>query len=163
MQASVDVTTPSEREIKVTRVFSAPAKLVFDCHTKPEYVQRWLLGPPGWSMPICEIDLKVGGSYRYVWRNDDNGTEFGTRGKFLEIAAPKRIVHTESMDGMAGEALCTLMLVESGGRTTLSITMMFPSKEARDQALQTGMTDGMAMSYDRLQAFMNEKGSAATM
>ena len=95
MQASVDVTTPSEREIKVTRVFGAPAKLVFDCHTKPEYVQRWLLGPPGWSMPICEIDLKVGGSYRYVWRNDDNGVGVRHPRQVSGIAAPNRIVHTE--------------------------------------------------------------------
>ncbi|SDR55221.1 Uncharacterized conserved protein YndB, AHSA1/START domain [Rhizobiales bacterium GAS113] len=157
MPATVDVTTPSEREIKVTRVFDAPARLVFDFHTKAEHVQKWLLGPPVWSMPVCEIDLRVGGRYHYVWRNAGNGAEFGARGEYREIAAPTRIVHSESMDGAEGEALCTLTFVESGGRTTLSTTMLFSSKEARDQALQSGMTDGMSMSYDRLEAVMNEK------
>jgi uncharacterized protein YndB with AHSA1/START domain len=157
VQASVEVTTPSDREVTVTRTFAAPARLVFDCHTKPEYVQRWLLGPPGWSMPVCEIDLKVGGSYRYVWRNDDSGAEFGMRGTFMEISAPERIVHTESMDGAEGEALCTSTFVEREGQTTLSVTIRFASKEMRDHVLQTGMTDGMAASYDRLEELMNKK------
>src|SRR5258705_3667249 len=130
---SVDVTTPSASEIKVTRVFNAPAKLVFDCHTKAKLVQRWLLGPPGWSMPVCEIDLKVGGSYRYVWRNDSSGAEFGTRGKFLEIDAPGRIVHSETMDGMECEAIATMTLVEIGGGTTLTMLLRFPTPTTRDQ------------------------------
>ncbi len=157
MQRSVDVTTPSEREIKVTRIFDAPARLVFDCHTKAELVRRWLLGPPGWTMPVCEIDLNIGGTYRYVWRSDGDGAEFGVRGEFREIAAPERLVHSENMDGTEGEALCTLTFVENGGRTTLSTTMLFTSKEARDQALESGMTDGMAVSYDRLETLMTEK------
>jgi len=163
---TVDVTTPSDREIKVTRTFEAPARLVFDFHTKAEHVQRWMLGPPGWSMPICEIDLRVGGAYRHVWRSDENGAEFGFRGTYRETSAPTRLVHTERMDPLpAGEntanpdeeALCTLTFVEHGGRTTLTTTMLFSSPEARDQALQSGMTDGMSISYDRLEALMNEK------
>ena|ERR1700736_540999 len=157
MPATVDVTTPSDREIQVTRTFDAPAQLIFDFHTKPEHVQKWLLGPPGWSMPVCDIDLTVGGRYRYVWRNDDNGAEFGTHGEFREIAAPRRLVHSESMDGTEGEALCTLTFAESGGRTTLSTTMRFPTSEARDRALQSGMTDGMSVSYERLETVLNEK------
>jgi uncharacterized protein YndB with AHSA1/START domain len=153
---SVDVTTPSTCEIKVTRVFNAPAKLVFDCHVKPRLVQRWLLGPPGWSMPICEIDPKVGGNFRYVWRNDSSGAEFGTRGKFLEIDEPERIVHSESMDGAECEAICTLTLVENSGRTTLTMLMRFPTQATRDQALQSGMSDGMSASYNRLDEVMNE-------
>lgn len=156
---SVEVTTPSACEIKVTRVFNAPAKLVYECHTKPALVQRWMLGPPGWQMPICEIDPKVGGTYRYVWRNDSDGTEFGFRGTFLEIDAPTRIVHSERMDGApeeAGEAICTLTLEESGGRTTLTQVMRFISQEVRDGALQSGMADGMGMSYDRLDQVMKE-------
>ena len=156
MSASVEVTTPSAREIKVARVFEAPAKLVFDFHTKAEHVQKWMLGPDGWSMPICEIDLRVGGAYRYVWRSEENGAEFGFRGEYREIAAPTRLVHTERMEGAEGEALCTLAFVEKDGRTTLTTIMRFPSQEIRDQALQTGMTDGMAISYDRLAALMNE-------
>ena len=138
MPATVVVTTPSDREICVTRTFDAPAQLIFDYHTKAEHVQKWLLGPPGWSMPVCEIDLRVGGRYRYVWRSDENGTEFGVRGEYREIAAPERIVHTETMDGMDGEVLCTQTLVESGARTTMSLTMVFASKEARDGALESG-------------------------
>jgi uncharacterized protein YndB with AHSA1/START domain len=156
MPAPVDVTTPSPREITVTRTFEAPARRVFDCHTQPDYVRRWLLGPPGWNMPVCEIDLRVGGSYRYVWRSDADGTEFGVRGIYREIVAPTRLVHTESMDGMEGEALCTSTFVESGGRTIYSITMLFDSEAARDRALASGMTDGMAQSYDRLEELMME-------
>jgi uncharacterized protein YndB with AHSA1/START domain len=153
---SVDVTTPSELEITVSRVFAAPAKLVFDFHTRAEHVQKWLLGPPGWSMPVCEIDLRAGGAYRYVWRNDKSGAEFGTRGEYREVIVPERLVHTERMDGADGEALCTLTFVESAGRTTLTTLMRFPTKETRDQALQSGMTDGMSMSYDRMEAAMSE-------
>jgi uncharacterized protein YndB with AHSA1/START domain len=142
--------TPSDREIAMTRVFDAPRALVFEALTQPELVQRWLLGPPGWSMPLCEIDLKVGGAYRYVWRNDEKGKGFGTGGVFREILTPERLVHTERMDGAPGEALNTVTLVEQDGRTTLTQTMLFDSKEARDGALQSGMEKGVAVSYDRL-------------
>ncbi len=155
MPSGVAVTTPSEREITVTRTFDAPVQLLFDFHTKPERVRRWLLGPPGWSMPTCEIDLRVGGRYRYLWRNDESGHEFGVQGQFREIAAPARIVHTEAMDGRPGEALCTLSFTASGRGTTLELTMRFLSKEERDAALESGMTDGMSASYDRLQEQLN--------
>jgi uncharacterized protein YndB with AHSA1/START domain len=158
MAHTIDVTTPSDREIRVTRVFDAPRSLVFDCHTQPELVRRWLTGPPGWTMPVCEIDLRVGGQYRYVWRNDADGSEFGFVGEYREVASPHRIVHTERFDGtdggQAGDALCTLVLTEEGGRTTLTQTMRFPTPESRDQALQSGMTDGMGASYDRLEELM---------
>jgi uncharacterized protein YndB with AHSA1/START domain len=151
MPSRLEVTTPSEREIRVSRVFDAPPQLVFDCHTKPEYVKKWLLGPPGWSMPICEIDLRIGGRYRYVWRNDSDGSEFGVQGEFREIAAPNRLVHTESMDGTPGESLCTSTFENSGEQTRYTLTMLFESKEARDGALASGMTEGMSMSYDRME------------
>ena len=150
MPSGIVVTTPSEREIRVTRSFAAPARLVFDFHTKPEHLKKWLLGPPGWSMPVCEIDLRAGGRYRYLWRSDENGREFGVQGQFREVSAPTRIVHTESMDGRPGEALCTLELSESANQTELTLTMQFASKEERDAALESGMTDGMSVSYDRL-------------
>jgi uncharacterized protein YndB with AHSA1/START domain len=102
------VTTPSEREIAMTRVFDAPRKLVFEAFTRPELITRWLLGPPGWTMVVCEIDLRVGGAYRYVWRKD-NGTEMGMGGVFREIVAPERIVQTEKFDNpwYEGEAIST--------------------------------------------------------
>jgi uncharacterized protein YndB with AHSA1/START domain len=147
---NLQVTTPSDREIAMTRVFDAPRALVFEALTTPELVQRWLLGPPGWTMPHCQIDLKVGGTYRYVWRNDEKGKEFGTGGVFREIHPPARLVHTERMDGAPGEALNTVTLVEQDGRTTLTQTMLFDSRENRDATLQSGMEKGVAISYDRL-------------
>jgi uncharacterized protein YndB with AHSA1/START domain len=157
MPKPVEVTTPSDREITVVRVFEAPREFIWDCHTKPELVQRWMLGPPGWSMPVCEIDLRVGGKYRYVWRQDSDGHEFGSHGVHREVVAPERLVTTESMDGFDGESVNTLELVENGGRTTLTINMCFPSKTHRDGALQSGMSDGMAMGFDRLESLLEEQ------
>jgi uncharacterized protein YndB with AHSA1/START domain len=146
------VTMPSDREIAMTRVFDAPRTLVFDAHTKPELVKRWLLGPPGWTMPVCEIDLRVGGKYRYVWRRDTDGTQMGMGGVYREVVAPERIVNTERFDEAwyAGEAFNTLVLVERGGRTTLTQTMRYESREARDAVLKSEMESGVAASYDRL-------------
>ena len=149
---ALKVTTPSDREIAMTRVFDAPRRLVFDACTKPELVKRWLLGPPGWSMPVCEIDLRVGGKYRYVWRHDAKGTEMGMGGVYREIVAPERLVSTEQFDEAwyPGEAVGTLVLVERGGRTTVTQTMRYQSREARDRVLKSGMEKGVAASYDRL-------------
>jgi uncharacterized protein YndB with AHSA1/START domain len=157
MPRSLAVTTPSPTEIRVVRSFDAPARLIFDCHTKADLVRRWLTGTEGWSMPVCEIDLRVGGAFRYVWRNDQSGFEFGARGIWKEIVAPTRLVHTEHMDGFEGELLCTYSVTEESGRTTLTVTMQFVSEAARDGALATGMTDGMRQCYDRLDDLMKEK------
>ena len=136
----------------MTRVFDAPRELVFDAHTKPELVKRWLLGPDGWSMPVCEIDLRVGGAYRWVWRRDSNGTEMGMSGVYREIVRPERIVSTEKFDDAwyPGEAVNTLVLIERGGKTTLMQTGLYESREARDSVLKSGMEKGVAVSYDRL-------------
>lgn len=148
---TLQVTTPTEREIVMTRVFDAPRRLVFDALTKPELVRRWLLGPPGWSMPVCDIDLRVGGTYRYVWRNE-HGTEMGMGGVFREIVPPERLVATEAFDESwyPGEALDTTVLVEQGGRTTLTLTVLYESREARDAVIQSDMERGVKASYDRL-------------
>jgi uncharacterized protein YndB with AHSA1/START domain len=157
------VTTPSDREIAMTRVFDAPRHLVFEALTKPELLRRWLLGPPGWTMPGCQIDLKVGGAYRYTWRNDENGKEFGTGGVYREILPPERIVNTETMDGQPGEAMVTTSLTEHAGRTTLTLTMLFDSKEIRDGALQSGMEKGVAISYDRLEEMLAASGKGTNV
>ena len=152
MNNTLKITTPSDQEIVMTRVFDAPRDLVFEALTKPELVKRWLLGPDGWSMPVCEIDLKVGGTYRYVWRRDADGSEMGMSGVYREIVAPERIVATEQFDQpwYPGEAVGTTVLVEQNGRTTLTNTVRYDSKEIRDGVLKSGMEDGVSKSYDRL-------------
>lgn len=150
------VTAHAEREIVMTRVFDAPRALVWEAHTKPELVQRWLLGPDGWSMPVCEIDLRVGGKYRYVWRKDSDSTEMGMGGVYREVAAPERIVSTEVFDEAwyPGEAVGTLVLIETDGKTTLTQTMLYVSREARDAILKSPMESGVATSYDRLETIL---------
>jgi len=151
-KATLQITTPSDREIAMTRVFNAPRHLVFDALTKPELVKKWLLGPPGWTMPVCEIDLRVGGQYRYVWRRESNGKEMGMGGVYREIVAQERLVCSELFDEAwyAGESLITTILVEQGGRTTMTTTMLYVSQEVRDGVLKSGMESGVAASYDRL-------------
>jgi len=146
------VTAVGHCELAMTRVFNAPRRLVFDACTRPELVKRWLLGPDGWSMPVCEIDLRVGGRYRYVWRRDRDGKEMGMGGVYREIVAPERIVSTEEFDDpwYPGEAVGTLTLVEQDGRTTLTQTMLYDTRETRDAILRSPMESGVAVSYDRL-------------
>jgi uncharacterized protein YndB with AHSA1/START domain len=153
---TLQVKAIGEREIAITRDFAAPRRLVFDAYTKPELVRRWLLGPDGWSMPVCEIDLRVGGAYRYVWRHLTNGAEMGMGGVYREITAPDRLVATEKFDEAwyPGEALNTLELVERAGRTTLTQTMRYESREAREAVLKSPMEQGLAAGFDRLEELL---------
>jgi uncharacterized protein YndB with AHSA1/START domain len=152
-----------DREIVVTRVFDAPRRLVFDAYTKPELIKQWLIGPDGWSMPICETDLRPGGKYRYVWRNDTDGSEMGMGGIYREVAPPERIVATELFDEVwyPGEAVDTIVLTEQGGKTTLTQTILYDSRETRDAVLKSPMQTGMAASYDRLEKFLPSLGREA--
>jgi uncharacterized protein YndB with AHSA1/START domain len=154
------VTTPTDREIVLTRVFDAPRHLVFDAMSKPELVRQWLLGPPGWSMPVCEIDLRVGGSYRYLWRSVD-GTEMGMRGVYREVSPPERVVQTEVFDDpwYPGEAVGTAVLVEQDGKTTLTTTIRYESRAIRDAVLKSNMERGVAASYDRLAELLGEQNT----
>jgi len=151
------VTTPSDREAVITRVVDAPRAMVFDAHTKPALVQRWLLGPPGWTMPVCEIELRVGGKYRYEWRSED-GQSMGMGGTFKEIVRPSRIVATQlfDQDWTGGETIVSTDIVEKNGKSTITTTVRYSSREARDAALQTGMTSGMEMGYQLLEALLQE-------
>ena len=151
------VTLPSEREVKVTRSFRAPKALVYRAYTEPQLIQRWLLGPPGWSMPVCEMDVRVGGRYRWRWRNDQDGSEFGFAGTFREVEPGTRLVHTEAYDPgtvsdgyPSDEAIVRVTFTEEQGVTTVTTLIDFASKEARDAAMATGMTDGMEESYQLL-------------
>jgi uncharacterized protein YndB with AHSA1/START domain len=149
---SFKLSTPSDREIQVTRDFRAPRRLVFDAFTKPELVRRWLLGPEGWTMPVCEIDLRVGGAYRYVWRKP-GVKDMGMGGIFREIVFPERLVATEKFDDSwyPGEALDTTVFVQTGAITKITITVRYESQEARDTARRSGMEHGMAAGYNRLE------------
>jgi uncharacterized protein YndB with AHSA1/START domain len=153
---SFKVSTPSDREIQLSRDFDAPRSLVFDAFTKPELVRRWLLGPPGWIMPVCEIDLRVAGSYRYVWRSEKDGSQMGIRGVFREITPVERLVATERFDDAwyPGEALDTTVFEERRGITRTTITILYESQEARDTARRSGMEHGMAAGYDRLETLL---------
>jgi uncharacterized protein YndB with AHSA1/START domain len=147
---TLTVESIGDDELLITRVFDASRDLVFEALTKPELLQRWMLGPDGWTMPVCEIDLRPGGAFRYVWRK--NGKDMGMRGTFREIVRPARIVHTEifDQDWTGGETLVTTTLDETAGRTTLAVRVRYASEAARAGALKTGMTEGMSDTYDRL-------------
>jgi uncharacterized protein YndB with AHSA1/START domain len=145
---TLKVTTPSDREIVMTRIFDAPRRLVYAAFTRPELIQRWL-GPHGFTLPVCEVDLKVGGKYRYVSEAPD-GSRLGWGGTFREIVPEERIVHTEAFDDYPGEALITTVWTESGGKTMMTLTMLLESKEIRDAIIASGMEHGAAESYDRL-------------
>lgn len=147
------ITTPSDHEVLMTRVVDAPRRLVFEAYTNPAHVRNWLLGPDGWSMPICEIDLRPGGAWRFVWRRED-GSELEMRGVYHEVVPPERLVQTEAWGGDWPETLNTLTLAEAGGRTTISTYIRYPSRAARDAAMQTGMADGVNVSYARLDAYL---------
>src|SRR5216684_3075152 len=121
--ANLQVVPRGEREIVMTRTFNAPRHLVFEAFTKPEFVRQWLLGPPGWTMPVCEMDVRVSGGYRWVWRNQKDGKEMGVSGVFREVDAPQRLVHTESWDQPwygDGEALITTRFDEQNHKTALT-------------------------------------------
>ena len=137
------------RKIVMTRVFDAPRRLVFEAWTSPKHLPHWMLGPEGWTMPVCEIDLRPGGAWHFVWRRSD-GTEMGMRGVYREITPPERLVSTESWGGDWPETINTLLLNEKDGKTTMSQTVLYPSKDARDAALKTGMKTGMDQSFARL-------------
>jgi uncharacterized protein YndB with AHSA1/START domain len=147
------VTMPSDCEIVLTRVIDAPRRLVFAAYTDPEHVPHWMLGPDGWSMPVCEIDLRAGGQWHFVWRRP-NGEEMEMRGEYREIDPPERIVNTESWGGEWPQTLNTLILTEHDGQTTITQRVLYPSQDARDAALGTGMKDGASMSYDRLETYL---------
>jgi uncharacterized protein YndB with AHSA1/START domain len=147
------VTPRGDREIVFTRRFAAPAAAVFHALTTPDLVQRWLTGPPGVTMPVCEMDVRPGGAYRWVWRMPDGG-EMAAAGAFREVAAPHRLVQTERFDPpwYEGEAVVTTELVEEDGATLFTAVLAYESRAVREAVLGAGMETGVAPSYDRLEA-----------
>jgi uncharacterized protein YndB with AHSA1/START domain len=144
--------TPSDREIVITRVLDAPRRLVFEALTNPAHVPHWY-GPRGWTLPVCQIDFRPGGAWRYVLRGPQ-GTDMGMRGVYQEITPPERIVSTESFDDYPGESLNTVVLTEEHGKTTMTVTVLYPSKEVRDAVLNSGMQAGASETYDRLAEYL---------
>lgn len=160
-----EVSLPSDTEVRVTRDFKAPRRLVWQAHVDPKLFQRWIGGYPGWSMPVCEMDVRTGGKYRWRWRTDDGGQEFGFFGEYVEVEAPVRMIATEYYDpGTMGGAMDAnsptinhTSFIENNGVTTLVTLLKYVSKEARDAAISTGMTDGMEVSYARLEKLVAEQ------
>lgn len=151
-----EVTTPSDCEIQLTRLFDAPRQLVFDAMTKPEHVRRWWgrLGE-GYSVPVCEIDLRPGGAWRFVNRHPQGEAAF--HGEYREIAAPGRLVFTEIYDPFPDNgSIVTQTLTEERGKTRLTVTALYESLAVRDMVLKTGMEKGAALSYDRLEDVVAE-------
>lgn len=155
------ITTPSDREIAMTRTFDAPRRLVYEAWTRPELLKRWLGVRGGWEMAVCEVDLQVGGKYRYVWRGP-NGKEMGMGGVFREVVPGERLVATEKFDDAwyEGDALDTTVFVEKAGRTAVTTTVLYSSKEARDGVLQSPMERGVAESYDVLDGVLGSMPAA---
>jgi uncharacterized protein YndB with AHSA1/START domain len=147
----------SDREIVMTRTFNAPRHLVFDAWTKPELLKRWFGTPPGWTMPVCEVDLRPGGTYRYVMHGPA-GEEVIMRGEYREVVRPERLVTTEVFAGFSevgwrpeDATVSTMVLTEKDGRTTWTATVVYPSKAVRDAALESPMESGMSASFSKLE------------
>jgi uncharacterized protein YndB with AHSA1/START domain len=148
-ERTLQVSTPTDREVVLTRVFDAPREMVFEALTKPELLKRWLEAP-GRKLDVCEIDLRVGGAYHFIWRGRGK-KDVGTRGVYREIVPAERIVNSETWDDWdVGDIAVTTRLVETGGRTTLTSTSIYPSREIRDSVLRSGMEPGASESYNRL-------------
>ena len=151
-----EVSLPNETDVLVVRDFAAPAALVWRAYTEPELMQKWLCGPPGWAMTVCEMDVRVGGAYRWRWRNDGDGSEFGFTGKFLDVVADTRLSETQLFDpgtlggDMGEECVVTQRFTGSPGGTRVETLILYQSRADRDAALATGMTDGMEQSYTAL-------------
>jgi len=160
--ASVTVTTPSEREIMMTRLFDAPRGMVFDCYTKPHLLKRWMF-PDGWQMTVCDNDVRPGGAFRWEWRKAD-GYEMGMSGVYREVVRPEKITRTEifDQDWTGGEALGTVLLAEYDGTTIVTMSVVYSSRDARDGALKSGMKDGVVSSYAKLDALLAELSRAQT-
>jgi len=149
--------TPSDLEARISRLVAAPRHLVWQAYTIPEHIQRWMLGPPGWTMPVCEMDLRPGGTWHWVWRKSA-GEEMGMTGTYLEVVPEVRIVSTERWGPEWPETTNTIELTDQGALTLITTTVRYPSKEARDAAMATGMTEGADQSFARLDDLLRTLG-----
>ncbi|WP_300544999.1 SRPBCC family protein [Maricaulis sp.] len=155
---TLGIETRGKRDLVMTRRFNAGKELVFRALTEPHLVKRWLLGPEGWVLKTCEIDLRVGGAYRYVWQHAGRGDEMGMGGTYLDIDRPDRIVHSEIFDQSwyPGTAVVTTRLSEADGVTTFEATITYESEEARNIVAASPMREGAGASYDRLDGVLED-------
>ena len=157
-----EVTLPTDSQVLVKRSFDAPRALVYRAHTEPPLMRRWMLGYPGWTMPVCEMDVREGGKYRWRWKHEEDGKEFGFHGVFQEVVANQRLRYTQVFDpgdfggNMGDGTLIAVDFAEDSGTTTVTNLMDFGTKEARDAAVSTGMTDGMEVNYQGLDRLVTE-------
>ena len=158
---SLEIATPSDEEIRITRSFDAPRMMVWDAYTRPELVKRWLGQMPGWSWAQCEMDVREGGKYRWVWRGPD-GAELGLGGVYREVVPGERLVSTERYDQQwyEGDAVGTVEFSEANGRTTLVTTLRYASKAVRDAVLQSPATSGMESGYTILDELLASTAAA---
>ena len=152
----LSVTTPNDLEIVITRTFDAPREFVFKAHGEPELLKRWMLGPPGWEMTECAMERKANGSWQWAWRHE-NGERMSIHGVIREWTPPARFVSTQVMEDMKCETLVTHEFSERDGKTTLTMTTRYPSRQMRDAALKSGMEHGAALSYERLDGLLRSR------
>jgi uncharacterized protein YndB with AHSA1/START domain len=154
----LQISTPIDTAIILTRTFNAPRRLVWEAMFTPDKMRRWMLPPPGWTMTVCECDARLNGALKLAWKNDDADPVMTLQGVFTEVVPHERIVHTETMAMGTGETVGSLVetheFAENGGVTTMRITQKYESKEARDGALASGMDQGMEAGYQKLDAVL---------
>ncbi len=154
----LQISTPTDTTIVLTRTFDAPLRLVWAAMFTPDKMRRWMLPPPGWTMTICECEPRVGGALRLAWKNEEADPVMTLQGVFTEVVPHERIVHTETMALGSGQTIGKLVetheFAEKGGVTTMRITQAYDSKEARDGAIASGMDEGMEAGYKQLDAVL---------
>ena len=154
----LQISTPTDTTIVLTRAFNAARRLVWEAMTDPVKMRRWMLAPPGWTMTVCECEARVGGALRLAWKSEDGDPVMTLQGVFTEVVLHERIVHTETMALGSGQTIGSLLekheFAEQGGVTTMRITQTYASKEARDGAIASGMDQGMEAGYAQLDAVL---------
>ena len=160
-----EVSTPDDTSVVVKRTFAAPVQIVWRAYTEADLLKRWCPGLPGWSMHVCEMDARKGGQYRWRWREEATGNEFGFNGEFLELVLNRKIMHTQVYDpgdlGISmGDAptIVTVEFQEADGITLVTTTIAFATQADRDAGINSGMTDGMEMSYQLLDETLTTVG-----
>jgi uncharacterized protein YndB with AHSA1/START domain len=155
----LQISTPTDTLIVLTRTFSVSRRLVWEAMFTPDKMRRWMLPPPGWTMTTCECDARVGGALNIAWKSDDADPAMTLRGVFTEVLLHERAVHTETMALGSGQTVGSLVerheFSEEGGGTAMRITQTYVSKEARDCAIASGMDQGMEACYQQLEALLS--------